>query len=87
MWRHISTHSHHQANYWTMFKAHQVTVHIFGIPKCLQSKRMWIQMRLVLLYYYYYYYYYYTNSVTITIIILLLILLIIILLLLLLLYQ
>ena len=27
---------HHQANYWTMFKVHQVKVHIFGIPKCLQ---------------------------------------------------
>jgi len=29
--------SHHQANYWTMFEVHQVKVHIFGIPKCLQQ--------------------------------------------------
>jgi predicted DCC family thiol-disulfide oxidoreductase YuxK len=24
--------SHHQANYWTMFRVHQVKVHTFGIP-------------------------------------------------------
>ena len=29
--------SHHQANYWTMFEVHQVKLHIFGIPKCLQQ--------------------------------------------------
>jgi len=29
--------SHHQANYRTMFEVHQVKVHIFGIPKCLQQ--------------------------------------------------
>jgi len=31
--------SHHQFNYWTMFEVHQVKVHIFGIPKCLQTAR------------------------------------------------
>ena len=31
-WRHVSTQSHHQANYWYMFKVHQVKVHIFWIP-------------------------------------------------------
>ena len=29
---------HHQANYWTMFKVHQETTHIFRISKCLQGK-------------------------------------------------
>ena len=28
--------SHHQANYRTMLKVHEVKVHIFGTPKCLQ---------------------------------------------------
>ena len=29
--------SHHLANHWTVFKVHQVKVHIFGIRKCLQE--------------------------------------------------
>ena len=34
---HCATAVPHQANHWNIFKVHQVKVHIFGIPKCLQK--------------------------------------------------